>query len=131
MKNFEKKIEEYHLKFYGKVNKKKFIDNLHQRVHDNRVNKYSKYLLSLFLLTFSVIKMIDNKTSENLENKLGSNFYVESNIEEYPDSTYLDSLYIIDLKETFFTVGDIWNVLEFLDEIKIEEEYQYENYNYN
>ena len=118
MKNFEKKIEEYHLKFYGKVNKKKFIDNLHQRVHDNRVNKYSKYLLSLFLLAFSVIKMIDNKTSENLENKLGSNFYVESNIEEYPDSTYLDSLYIIDLKETFFTFGDIWNVLELLDEIK-------------
>ena len=129
MKNFEKKIEEYHLKFYGKVNKKKFIEKLHQRVHDNRVNKYSKYLLSLFLLAFGVIRMIDNKASENLENKLGTNFYVESNIEEYSDSTYLDSLYIIDLKETFFTVGDIWNVLEFLDEIKIEEEYQHENYN--
>lgn len=129
MTDFEKKIENYHLKFYGKVNSKKFIENLHQRVQINKINKYSSYLLSLFLFAFSLLKVIESKNSENFDSDLQSNFYTKSTFEEYSDSTSIDSLYILDLEETFFTMGEIWNVLEFLDEIKIEEENQYENYN--
>lgn len=129
MTDFEKKIENYHLKFYGKVNSKKFIENLHQRVQINKINKYSSYLLSLFLFAFSLLKVIESKNSENFDSDLQSNFYTKSTFKEYSDSTSIDSLYILDLEETFFTMGEIWNVLEFLDEIKIEEENQYENYN--
>lgn len=129
MTDFEKKIENYHLKFYGKVNSKKFIENLHQRVQDNKINEYSRYLLSLFLFAFILLKVIESKNPENFDRDLQSNFYTKSTFEEYSDSTSIDSLYILDLEETFFTMGEIWNVLEFLDEIKIEEENQYENYN--
>ena len=129
MTDFEKKIENYHLKFYGKVDSEKFIENLHQRVQDNKINEYSRYLLSLFLIAFILLNVIESTNPENFDRDLQSNFYTKSTFEEYSDSTSIDSLYILDLEETFFTMGEIWNVLEFLDEIKIEEENQYENYN--
>lgn len=126
MSDYEKKIENFHLKFYGKIDNQKFIENLHQRVYWNKVNRYSKILILSFILFFVIIKTNDYK---NLENFSEMNFHHELPIKGFQDSIYTDSLYFLEIQETFFTMGDIWSILEFLDEIELEQEYRYENYN--
>lgn len=129
MSNFEKQIENYHLKYYCKVDNEQFIQKLHQRVKDKNINKYSRYLLLLLFFAFSLLRISDSKNIDNFYNDSDLNFYSGDQLEEYSDSTYMNNLYFLELEEAFFAIGEIWYVLEFLDEIKIEEEYHYENYN--
>ena len=129
MSNFEKQIENYHLKYYGKVDNEQFIQKLHQRVKDKNINKYSRYLLLLLFFAFSLLRISDSKNIDNFYNDSDLNFYSGEQLEVYSDSTYMNNLYFLELEEAFFAIGEIWYVLEFLDEIKIEEEYQHENYN--
>lgn len=129
MSDFEKKIENFHLKFYGKIKSEKFMEDLHQKIHSNKVNKYSKLLIFFLIFSFSLFKINDSNNLKISENYSESNTNYEKILETFQDSIFMENLYVLELEETLIAMGDIWSILEFLDEIKIEEEYHYENYN--
>ena len=128
MADLKNELNKYHINYNGKIDEQKFVESLHNKISQNKKNstlKYSVTIFSLILILFNF--MNPNKT---LEEEVSNTNFIEPDIDRHyevinfeSDSLFSDSIYYQELAEAIFLTGDIWETLEFFDEInQIKEE---------
>ena len=129
MGDLKNELKKYHINYDGEVNEEKFIDTLHNKIHENKKNrtlKYSVSIFSLILILFNFMRPIETQEEKNhLRNFTDTEIGKYSEFLNYEsDSLLVDSIYFQDLVETIFVSGEIWETLEFFDEVNIIKEEQ-------
>ena len=129
MADLENELKKYHINYDGKVNEQKFIDSLHNRINENKKNKTLKYSVSIFsFILILFIFMVPIETQEekvHYKNLFESESGIFSEFINYEtDSLLVDSIYYQELAEVIFISGEIWETLEFFDEIELIKEEQ-------
>ena len=124
MGDLKNELKKYHINYDGEVNEEKFIDTLHNKINENKKNrtlKYSVSIFSLILILFNFMRPIETQEEKNhLRNFTDTEIGKYSEFLNYEsDSLLVDSIYFQDLVETIFVSGEIWETLEFFDEINI------------
>ena len=122
MTDLKNELKKYHINYNAKIDEQKFIDSLHFKINQNKKNSTLKYSVTIFSLILILLNFMNlNKTLE--EDVTNTNF-TESEISRgYEviklENDYLlsDSIYYQELAEAIFLNGDIWETLEFFDEI--------------
>ena len=129
MGDLKNELKKYHINYDGKVNEEKFIDTLHNKINENKKNRTLKYSVSIFSLILILFKFMSPiETQEEIvhfknfsESEIGK-YYEFLNYES--ESLLVDSIYFQELVETIFVSGEIWETLEFFDEVNLTEEEQ-------
>jgi len=129
MGDLKNELKKYHINYDGEVNEEKFIDTLHNKINENKKNrtlKYSVSIFSLILILFNFMRPIETQEEKNhLRNFTDTEIGKYSEFLNYEsDSLLVDSIYFQDLVETIFVSGEIWETLEFFDEVNIIKEEQ-------
>ena len=129
MGDLKNELKKYHINYEGKVNEEKFIDTLHNKINENKKNrtlKYSVSIFSLILILFNFMRPIETQEEKNhLRNFTDTEIGKYSEFLNYEsDSLLVDSIYFQDLVETIFVSGEIWETLEFFDEVNLIKEEQ-------
>ena len=124
MGDLKNELKKYHINYDGEVNEEKFIDTLHNKINENKKNrtlKYSVSIFSLILILFNFMRPIETQEEKNhLRNFTDTEIGKYSEFLNYEsDSLLVDSIYFQELVETIFVSGEIWETLEFFDEINI------------
>ena len=57
MGDLKNELKKYHINYDGEVNEEKFIDTLHNKIHENKKNRTLKYSVSIFSLIFGIVRM--------------------------------------------------------------------------
>ena len=129
MGDLKNELKKYHINYDGKVNEEKFIDTLHNKINENKKNRTLKYSVSIFSLILILFKFMS--PIETQEEIVHFKNFSESEIGKYSeflnyesDSLLVDSIYFQELVETIFVSGDIWETLEFFDEVNLIKEEQ-------
>jgi hypothetical protein len=129
MGDFKNELKKYHINYDGKVNEEKFIDSLHNKINENKKNRTLKYSVSIFSLILILFKFMS--PIETQEEIVHFKNFSESEIGKYSeflnyesDSLLVDSIYFQELVETIFVSGEIWETLEFFDEVNLIKEEQ-------
>jgi hypothetical protein len=129
MGDLKNELKKYHINYDGKVNKEKFIDTLHNKINENKKNRTLKYSVSIFSLILILFKFMSPiETQEEIvhfKNFSESEIGKDSEFLNYEsDSLLVDSIYFQELVETIFVSGEIWETLEFFDEVNLIKEEQ-------
>lgn len=129
MGDLKNELKKYHINYDGEVNEEKFIDTLHNKINENKKNrtlKYSVSIFSLILILFNFLRPIETQEEKNhLKNFSNTEIGKYSEFLNYEtDSLLVDSIYFQELVETIFVSGEIWETLEFFDEINIIQQEQ-------
>jgi hypothetical protein len=129
MGDLKNELKKYHINYDGKVNEEKFIDSLHNKINENKKNRTLKYSVSIFSLILILFKFMSPiETQEEIvhfKNFSESEIGKDSEFLNYEsDSLLVDSIYFQELVETIFVSGDIWETLEFFDEVNLIKEEQ-------
>ena len=129
MDDLKNELKKYHINYDGEVNEEKFIDTLHNKINENKKNrtlKYSVSIFSLILILFNFMRPIETQEEKNhLKNFSDTEIGKYSEFLNYEsDSLLVDSIYFQDLVETIFVSGEIWETLEFFDEVNLIKEEQ-------
>jgi len=129
MGDLKNELKKYHINYDGEVNEEKFIDTLHNKINENKKNrtlKYSVSIFSLILILFNFMRPIETQEEKNhLRNFTDTEIGKYSEFLNYEsDSLLVDSIYFQDLVETIFVSGEIWETLEFFDEVNLIKEEQ-------
>jgi len=129
MGDLKNELKKYHINYDGEVNEEKFIDTLHNKINENKKNrtlKYSVSIFSLILILFNFMRPIETQEEKNhLKNFSDTEIGKYSEFLNYEsDSLLVDSIYFQDLVETIFVSGEIWETLEFFDEVNLIKEEQ-------
>ena len=129
MGDLKNELKKYHINYDGKVNEEKFIDTLHNKINENKKNRTLKYSVSIFSLILILFKFMSPiETQEEIvhfKNFSESEIGKDSEFLNYEsDSLLVDSIYFQELVETIFVSGDIWETLEFFDEVNLIKEEQ-------
>lgn len=129
MGDLKNELKKYHINYDGKVNEEKFIDTLHNKINENKKNRTLKYSVSIFSLILILFKFMS--PIETQEEIVDFKNFSESEIGKYSeflnyesDSLLVDSIYFQELVETIFVSGEIWETLEFFDEVNLIKEEQ-------
>ena len=129
MGDLKNELKKYHINYDGKVNEEKFIDTLHNKINENKKNRTLKYSVSIFSLILILFKFMS--PIETQEEIVHFKNFSESEIGKYSeflnyesDSLLVDSIYFQELVETIFVSGEIWETLEFFDEVNLTKEEQ-------
>ena len=129
MGDLKNELKKYHINYDGKVNEEKFIDTLHNKINENKKNRTLKYSVSIFSLILILFKLMS--PIETQEEIVHFKNFSESEIGKYSeflnyesDSLLVDSIYFQELVETIFVSGEIWETLEFFDEVNLTKEEQ-------
>ena len=129
MGDLKNELKKYHINYDGKVNEEKFIDTLHNKINENKKNRTLKYSVSIFSLILILFKFMS--LIETQEERVHFKNFSESEIGKYSeflnyesDSLLVDSIYFQELVETIFVSGEIWETLEFFDEVNLIKEEQ-------
>ena len=129
MGDLKNELKKYHINYDGKVNEEKFIDSLHNKINENKKNRTLKYSVSIFSLILILFKFMN--PIETQEEIVHFKNFSESEIGKYSeflnyesDSLLVDSIYFQELVETIFVSGEIWETLEFFDEVNLIKEEQ-------
>ena len=129
MGDLKNELKKYHINYDGKVNEEKFIDTLHNKINENKKNRTLKYSVSIFSLILILFKFMS--PIETQEEIVHFKNFSESEIGKYSeflnyqsDSLLVDSIYFQELVETIFVSGEIWETLEFFDEVNLIKEEQ-------
>jgi hypothetical protein len=129
MGDFKNELKKYHINYDGKVNEEKFIDTLHNKINENKKNRTLKYSVSIFSLILILFKFMS--PIETQKEIVHFKNFSESEIGKYSeflnyesDSLLVDSIYFQELVETIFVSGEIWETLEFFDEVNLIKEEQ-------
>ena len=129
MGDLKNELKKYHINYDGKVNEEKFIDSLHNKINENKKNRTLKYSVSIFSLILILFKFMS--PIETQEEIVHFKNFSESEIGKYSeflnyesDSLLVDSIYFQELVETIFVSGEIWETLEFFDEVNLIKEEQ-------
>ena len=129
MGDLKNELKKYHINYDGKVNEEKFIDTLHNKINENKKNitlKYSVSIFSLILILFKFMSPIETQEEiVHFKNFSESEIGKDSEFLNYEsDSLLVDSIYFQELVETIFVSGEIWETLEFFDEVNLIKEEQ-------
>ena len=129
MGDLKNELKKYHINYDGEVNEEKFIDTLHNKINENKKNrtlKYSVSIFSLILILFNFMRPIETQEEKNhLKNFSDTEIGRYSEFLNYEsDSLLVDSIYFQELVETIFVSGEIWETLEFFDEVNLIKEEQ-------
>jgi len=129
MGDLKNELKKYHINYDGEVNEEKFIDTLHNKINENKKNrtlKYSVSIFSLILILFNFLRPIETQEEKNhLKNFSDTEIGKYSEFLNYEtDSLLVDSIYFQELVETIFVSGEIWETLEFFDEINLIQQEQ-------
>ena len=129
MGDLKNELKKYHINYDGEVNEEKFIDTLHNKINENKKNrtlKYSVSIFSLILILFNFMRTIETQEEKNhLKNFSDTEIGKYSEFLNYEsDSLLVDSIYFQELVETIFVSGEIWETLEFFDEVNLIKEEQ-------
>jgi hypothetical protein len=129
MGDLKNELKKYHINYDEEVNEEKFIDTLHNKINENKKNrtlKYSVSIFSLILILFNFMRPIETQEEKNhLKNFSDTEIGKYSEFLNYEsDSLLVDSIYFQDLVETIFVSGEIWETLEFFDEVNLIKEEQ-------
>ena len=129
MGDLKNELKKYHINYDGEVNEEKFIDTLHNKINENKKNrtlKYSVSIFSLILILFNFMRPIETQEEKNhLKNFSDTEIGKYSEFLNYEsDSLLVDSIYFQELVETIFVSGEIWETLEFFDEINLIQQEQ-------
>jgi len=129
MGDLKNELKKYHINYDGKVNEEKFIDSLHNKINENKKNRTLKYSVSIFSLILILFKFMSPiETQEEIvhfKNFSESEIGKDSEFLNYEsDSLLVDSIYFQELVETIFVSGEIWETLEFFDEVNLIKEEQ-------
>ena len=129
MGDLKNELKKYHINYDGEVNEEKFIDTLHNKINENKKNrtlKYSVSIFSLILILFNFLRPIETQEEKNhLKNFSDTEIGKYSEFLNYEsDSLLVDSIYFQELVETIFVSGEIWETLEFFDEVNLIKEEQ-------
>ncbi|MDA8753248.1 hypothetical protein N9N24_01960 [Candidatus Marinimicrobia bacterium] len=129
MGDLKNELKKYHINYDGEVNEEKFIDTLHNKINENKKNrtlKYSVSIFSLILILFNFMRPIETQEEKNhLRNFTDTEIGKYSEFLNYEsDSLLVDSIYFQELVETIFVSGEIWETLEFFDEVNLIKEEQ-------
>ena len=129
MGDLKNELKKYHINYDGEVNEEKFIDTLHNKINENKKNrtlKYSVSIFSLILILFNFLRPIETQEEKNhLRNFTDTEIGKYSEFLNYEsDSLLVDSIYFQELVETIFVSGEIWETLEFFDEVNLIKEEQ-------
>lgn len=129
MGDLKNELKKYHINYDGKVNEEKFIDTLHNKINENKKNRTLKYSVSIFSLILILFKFMS--PIETQEEIVHFKNFSESEIGKYSeflnyesDSLLVDNIYFQELVETIFVSGEIWETLEFFDEVNLIKEEQ-------
>ena len=129
MGDLKNELKKYHINYDGEVNEEKFIDTLHNKINENKKNRTFKYSVSIFSLILILFKFMS--PIETQEEIVHFKNFSESEIGKYfeflnyeSDSLLVDSIYFQELVETIFVSGEIWETLEFFDEVNLIKEEQ-------
>ena len=129
MGDLKNELKKYHINYDGEVNEEKFIDTLHNKINENKKNRALKYSVSIFSLILILFKFMSPiETQEEIvhfKNFSESEIGKDSEFLNYEsDSLLVDSIYFQELVETIFVSGEIWETLEFFDEVNLIKEEQ-------
>ena len=129
MGDLKNELKKYHINYDGEVNEEKFIDTLHNKINENKKNrtlKYSVSIFSLILILFNFMRPIETQEEKNhFRNFSDTEIGKYSEFLNYEsDSLLVDSIYFQELVETIFVSGEIWETLEFFDEVNLIKEEQ-------
>lgn len=121
MTDLKNELKKYHINYNAKIDEQKFVDSLHYKINQNKKNSTLKYSVTIFSLILILLNFMN--PNETLEEVSNTNF-TESDIDRsyeviHLENDYLlsDSIYYQELAEAIFLNGDIWETLEFFDEI--------------
>lgn len=122
MADLKNELKKYHINYNAKIDEQKFIDSLHFKINQNKKNSTLKYSVTIFSLILILLNFMN--LNETLEEDVTNTNFTESEISRgYEviklENDYLlsDSIYYQELAEAIFLNGDIWETLEFFDEI--------------
>ena len=122
MTDLKNELKKYHINYNAKIDEQKFVESLHYKINQNKKNSTLKYSVTIFSLILILLNFMN--LNETLEEEVTNTNFTESDInrgyEEIhleSDSLLSDSIYYQELAEAIFLNGDIWETLEFFDEI--------------
>tara|TARA_Y100000385_G_C12993151_1_gene593757 strand:+ start:623 stop:1015 length:393 start_codon:yes stop_codon:yes gene_type:complete len=129
MGDLKNELKKYHINYDGEVNEEKFIDTLHNKINENKKNRTLKYSVSIFSLILILFKFMSPIETQEEKNHLKN--FSDTEIGKYSeflnyesDSLLVDSIYFQELVETIFVSEEIWETLEFFDEVNLIKEEQ-------
>lgn len=122
MTDLKNELKKYHINYNAKIDEQKFVDSLHYKINQNKKNSTLKYSVTIFSLILILLNFMN--PNETLEEEVSNTNFTESDINRsyeviHLENDYLlsDSIYYQELAEAIFLNGDIWETLEFFDEI--------------
>jgi len=125
MNNFEQKILNMKSSSHPNSDSDQFLSKLHGRIEESEQNK--KTIMTSFIMIF----VIGFLSWSQLGVSIKENIYYSMEIEDYfetdfwtmsIDSLEVDESYTEDLAYFLLDEGDLWEAVDLLNEIKMEEE---------
>ena len=125
MNNFEQKILNMKSSSHSSADSDQFLSKLHGRIEESEQNK--KTIMTSFIMIF----VIGFLSWSQLGVSINEDIYYSMEIEDYfetdfwtmsIDSLEVDESYTEDLAYFLLDEGDLWEALDLLNEIKMEEE---------
>ena len=125
MGDFEKELRSSRLRLREEVDTEKFIENLENRIIQKNNRQRSFIATSILVLFFGLISIpnfnkvddLDVFYTEEESNYFDVNFWTIQN-----DSMVMDSSYFEEVAYFLVEEGNIWETIDFFNEISLEEE---------
>ena len=125
MVDFEKELRSSRLRLREEVDTEKFIENLENRISQKNNRQRSFIATSILVLFFGLISIpnfnkvddLDVFYTEEESNYFDVNFWTIQN-----DSMVMDSSYFEEVAYFLVEEGNIWETIDFFNEISLEEE---------
>tara|TARA_B110001452_G_scaffold132884_1_gene110470 strand:+ start:2325 stop:2708 length:384 start_codon:yes stop_codon:yes gene_type:complete len=123
--DFEKELRSSRLRLREEVDTEKFIENLENRIIQKNNRQRSFIATSILVLFFGLISIpnfnkvddLDVFYTEEESNYFDVNFWTIQN-----DSMVMDSSYFEEVAYFLVEEGNIWETIDFFNEISLEEE---------
>lgn len=125
MGDFEKELRSSRLRLREEVDTEKFIENLENRIIQKNNRQRSFIATSILVLFFGLISIpnfnkvddLDVFYTEEESNYFDVNFWTIQN-----DSMVMDSSYFEEVAYFLIEEGNIWETIDFFNEISLEKE---------
>ena len=125
MGDFEKELRSSRLRLREEVDTEKFIENLENRISQKNNRQRSFIATSILVLFFGLISIpnfnkvddLDVFYTEEESNYFDVNFWTIQN-----DSMVMDSSYFEEVAYFLVEEGNIWETIDFFNEISLEKE---------
>tara|TARA_Y100001001_G_scaffold148705_1_gene157874 strand:+ start:287 stop:673 length:387 start_codon:yes stop_codon:yes gene_type:complete len=125
MNNFEQKILNMKSSSHPNSDSDQFLSKLHGRIKESEQNKITimTYFLMIFVIGFLSWSQLGVSIYEDIYYSIESEDYFETDFWTMSmDSLEVDESYAEDLAYFLLDEGDLWEAVDLLNELKMEEE---------